>query len=197
MRRTAGFFSELAACQLPLESYVGQLRALAVIHGVLEQTLAECTDERVASVWRADMRKLPLLELDLRYFEPRAVADLKESVHAAQQAVKRIRLQSIEQPLSLLACVYVLEGSTLGARVLRPLVARALMLTGEDGLSYLHSYGTTVHQRWTQFQARMNALQLSTIEREQIDQAANEFFASLEAIFLALYPFKEIGRAHV
>jgi hypothetical protein len=35
--QTAPFFQALAACQLPLESYVGQLRALSVIHGVLEQ----------------------------------------------------------------------------------------------------------------------------------------------------------------
>lgn len=189
--QAAPFFSALAACQLPLESYVGQLRALAVIHGVLEQTLAECADERVASVWSGDMRKMPLLELDLRYFEPRTVADLKEAVQAAQQAVKTIRLQSIEQPLSLLACVYVLEGSALGARVLQPLVARAFLLVGEDGLHYLHSSGTAVQQRWAQFQARMNTLQLSAAEREQIDQAANEFFASIEAVFLALYPFKD------
>ncbi len=189
--QAAPFFSALAACQLPLESYVGQLRALAVIHGVLEQALAECRDQRVASVWCSDMRKLPVLEQDLNYFEPRTVADLKEAEQAAQQAVQQIRLHSIEQPLALLACVYVLEGSALGARVLRPLVARALLLSGNEGLAYLHGYGSELGERWAQFQQRMNALQLSTSEREQLDEGANHFFEKLEAVFLALYPFQD------
>ena len=89
--QTLPFFQALAACQLPLESYVGQLRDLAVIHGVLEQALDQGTDARVAAVWRPDLRKLPLLQQDLRYFEPRAVSDLKEAVDVALQIAERIR----------------------------------------------------------------------------------------------------------
>lgn len=189
--QAAPFFAALAACQLPLESYVGQLRALAVIHGVLEQMLAECADVRVGSVWRDAMRKLPLLQRDLHYFEPRTVADLKDAVKAAQEAAKQIRLLSLQQPLALLACVYVLEGSTLGARVLRPLVARALLLAGDEGLAYLQAYGSQTATRWSQFQDRMNALEIGPAEREQLGQAAVLFFEQLEAVFLALFPFQE------
>ena len=39
------------------------------------------------------------------------------------------------------------EGSTLGATVLRPLIARAFLLSGEEGLAYLHNYGTEVQAR--------------------------------------------------
>ena len=188
--QTAPFFQALAACQLPLESYVGQLRALAALHGVLEQALENCADKRVASVWNSDMRKLPLLQQDLRYFEPRAVADLREAVDAALKTVERLRLRSLEQPLTLLGWVYVLEGSTLGALMLRPMYARAFLLTGEEGLASLHCYGKAVHARWAQYQQRMNALCLSAEEREAMIQAANQFFAQLEAIFQALYPFQ-------
>ena len=109
---TAPFFSALAACQLPLESYVGQLRALAVIHSVLEQALASRVDPRIGAVWNCEMRKLPLLQNDLRFFEPRTVADVKEGVEAALKAAEQLRRLSVERPLALLACVYVLEGST-------------------------------------------------------------------------------------
>lgn len=34
--QTAPFFEALVACQLPHESYVGQLHALSAIHGVIE-----------------------------------------------------------------------------------------------------------------------------------------------------------------
>ncbi len=91
--QTAPLFQALAACHLPLESYVGQLRALLAIHGVIEQALAVCTDERVAAVWNADMRKLALLQQDLGYFEPRTVADLKEAVDAALKTADALRLR--------------------------------------------------------------------------------------------------------
>ncbi|MCX6875225.1 MAG: biliverdin-producing heme oxygenase [Verrucomicrobia bacterium] len=188
--QTAPFFQALAACQLPLESYVGQLRALSVIHGVLEQALAACADERVASVWNNDMRKLPLLQQDLRYFEPRAVADLKEAGEAALKATEQLRLRSVDQPLTLLGSLYVVEGSTLGVQVLRPIYARAFLLAGEEGLAYLRPYGAAVHARWAQYQQRMNALRLSAAEREQLAQAANELFDQLAAVFQALYPFQ-------
>ena len=71
------------ACQLPLESYVGHLRSLSIVHGILEQSLESSSDDRVASVWKDDMRKLPLLQYDLGFFEPRIVADVKDAVDAA------------------------------------------------------------------------------------------------------------------
>jgi heme oxygenase len=187
--QTAPFFSALAACQLPLESYVGQLRVLAVIHGVLETALANCQNERVASVWQADMRKLPLLREDLGYFDPRVVADLKEAVDAALFTAESLRSLSVAEPLALLGAIYVLEGSTLGAGMVRPMVARALLLTSDEGLAYLHSYGAAVHQHWAQFQTRMNAMRLNADERAQVIRAASDFFQQLEKIFRALYPF--------
>jgi heme oxygenase len=71
-----------------------------------------------------------------------------------------------------------LEGSTLGATVLRPLIARAFLLTGEEGLAYLHNYGPEVRASWAQFQQRMNQVCLSAEERGQIVKAAGDFFSA-------------------
>ncbi len=184
------FFQALMACQLPLESYVGHLRSLSIVHGTLEQALESSKDDRVASVWKDDMRKLPLLQADLGFFEPRVIADVKDAVDAAIKIAERIRLRSVQEPATLLGYLYVLEGSTLGAAVLRPQFARAFLLTGTEGLSYLRSYGAEIHVRWKQYQQRMNAIQLSLEEREQIVQAAGGFFTQTQAIFQALYPVK-------
>jgi hypothetical protein len=73
--------------------------------------------------------------------------------------------------------------------VLRPLVARAFLLRGEEGLAYLHNYGTEVQARWAQFQQHMNQLSLSADERGQIVKAAGDFFQQLDSVFRALYPF--------
>lgn len=187
--QTTPFFEALAACQLPLESYVGQLRALSAIHGVIEQAIASCSEPRVVAVWRKDMAKLPLLARDLHYFEPRMVADLREAVGVALETAAAMRLRAVEQPLALLGWTYVLEGSTLGATVVRPLVARALVLTGEEGLAYLHGYGAAVHEHWAQYGQRMNALSLTSAERGRIVGAAGDAFAALDALFQRLYPF--------
>jgi len=185
----APFFEALTAGTLPLESYVGQLRALSAVNGVLEKALSEAADPRVASVWNDDMRKVPFLQQDLRYFEPRAVADLKEAVEAVIAVDTDIRLRSVERPLSLLGHLYVIEGSTLGAEVLRPLVARAFHLEGDEGLSSLHVYGSAVSEHWARYRERMNALTLSEAERTSILEAAVDGFNRIEAVYRALYPF--------
>lgn len=191
------FFEALAACQLPLESYVGQLRALTAVHGVIEQALANCADQRIAAVCNRGMDKLPLLQRDLRYFEPRTVADLKEAADSALKTAADLRLRSIEEPLSLLGWVYVLEGSTLGAVVVRPLVARAFLLIGDEGLAYLHGYGSAVHLHWAEYTQRMNALRLSGDERGQVVQAAGDLFAQLETLYRALYPFEPESKTYL
>lgn len=184
------YFGALFACQLPLESYVGHLRALAVIHAELERELDGCADARVKSVWRDDMRKLPLLEHDLHGFEPRAVADIREAAEAALAAVEQLRPRTLEQPLALLGWLYVLEGSTLGAKVLAPATARAFLLSGNDGLAYLQCYGDRTTQRWQEYRLRMNALSLNEDECREVTHGANALFSLLESVLRALYPFK-------
>ena len=97
----APFFQALSTCQLPIESYVGLLRTFAVIYGAIEQQIGNSPDENLASVWDENMRKLATLQIDLQYFEPRAVADLKEPVDEALKIAEDIRLQSLQQPLAL------------------------------------------------------------------------------------------------
>ncbi len=187
--QTAPFFEAMAACRLPLESYVGYLRALMLVHEALEASLAKSADPQVAMVWSHDMRRVPRLREDLRYFEPRAVADLKEAAAAALAIDTEVRLRSLERPLSLLGGLYVLEGSMLGARAIKPLAARAFLLQGDDGLSYLEGDGAAVRARWSRFQERMNALQLADVERADIVEAARDLFRGMEAVCRALYPF--------
>ncbi len=191
------YFDALAASSVPIESYVGHLRSMSVIHGLLEHAIETRSNPNFSRVWSGDMRKLPLLEKDLRFFEPRAVADLRESAEIAQNIAAEISLRLADQPISLLGILYVLEGSTRGAVRLAPQVAKTFMLHGDDGLGYLHSYGTTVETHWIQFQQRMNALTLSDDERELIVAAACEFFAGIKPLFAALYPVNPESKTYL
>ena len=69
------FFGKLIAHELPLECYVNQLRALSVIHSVLEEQIAASVNEQIARVWEDGLRKLPLLMEDLHFFDPRVSSD--------------------------------------------------------------------------------------------------------------------------
>ena len=65
------FFKALIDHKLPLEGFVDQLQALAVIHGVFENEIAISKDKCVLSIWNNGLKKLPLLQEDLKFFEPR------------------------------------------------------------------------------------------------------------------------------
>ncbi len=69
--------------------------------------------------------------------QPTLMEELKASTLAFHACLQEapffagdIRLQSQRQPLALLGYVYVLEGSMLGAMVLRPQFASAFQLAG-------------------------------------------------------------------
>lgn len=190
----APFFLALMQGTLPLESYVGHLRALFVIHGVLEEALAESPEPRVQRVFQDSMRKIPLLQQDLRYFEPRWIADLREAAAAALAIDARVRLRSLEDPLSLLGYLYVLEGSTLGAQIMKPHLMSAFSLNNDGGLAYVTSYGSEVDKRFAEFKSRMDALVTSSEERRRIGEAATELFERLETVFAGLYPFSPESR---
>ncbi len=191
------FFEALLACQLPLESYAGLLRALACIHRALETGIAAAAAPAVRQVWQDGMRKLPLLQRDLSFFEPRVLADIHGATTAAEAAARFISEEAAENPLALLGCLYVLEGSTMGAAVLHPRFARAFLLAGEDGLAYLRNYGAEAGARWAQFSGRMNGLCLSQAEREWIVRTAQQFFARLKALHEALFPFLEDSKVYL
>ena len=74
------YFKALIDHKLPLDCYVNQLRALAVIHAVMETEIGSSEDIRVAAIWDDEFKKLPLLEQDLQFFEPRVVSDVSASI---------------------------------------------------------------------------------------------------------------------
>ena len=53
--------------------------------------------------------------------------------------------------------LYVMEGSTLGGRVIAPHLERTLGLDANRGCAYFISYGDAVPQMWREFRARLAA----------------------------------------
>lgn len=179
----------LSRHELPIESYVGHLRTMAVIHSVLEHELPVEFDTRIASVWDDSMRRLPALKRDLDYFASSNTRDIPASHTVANRIADRLFERSLESPLSMLGYLYVFEGSSLGGRVLSHWVSRTFNLTDGRGYAYLQPYGDDLQSHWQTFAGRMNQLQLSDRERAMIVDAAQEAFRLVSDLFDALYPF--------
>ena len=182
------YFKALIDHKLPLECYVNQLRALAVVHGVLESEIGLADDERVAAVWDDDLKKLPLLEEDLNFFESRVVSEDSTSIDAALAMAGDIRLRRIENPVTLLGYLYVFEGSTLGNSMHRPDIVATYQLDDLSGCRYYASYQDQVSGRWSLFSGKMNTALEDSSFHDQIVESASEAFSGLEALYRALYP---------
>jgi len=184
------YFKTLMERRLPLESYVAQLRALAIIHGVLESEIAACNDERVVAVWHNGLRKLPLLEKDLEFFKPRTHADFPAIVEAATVITGRMRLRRLESPVTLLGYLYVFEGTTLGNNMHLPDLSRTFRLQNLDGCRYYASYQDQLSDNWKRFTEKMNRALDDPSMHDAVIDAAAEVFDGLEVLYSALYPLE-------
>ncbi len=187
---TLPYFRALFQGGLPLESYVGHLRSLAVLHGALERELAKAEDPRLKAVWSENLTRFPKLQADLDHLSPKAVLDIAAAADAARTLAGQVLRRSAGAPVSLLGYLYVLEGSVGGAKVLAPRFGQAFGLDQQHGLAYFTWDPATAEARWREFSENMNAAQVDEAEREAITTAAEEAFAGLRQVFAALYPFE-------
>lgn len=174
------FAAAMLAGTLPLDRYAGQLAALRVVLGALEEELsgAAVTNPAAAGVWSPELVKLPFLERDLAY-----LSDTAPGVRATAEAEAFARGIRTAEPLALLGCLYVLEGSTLGARMLRPHVCRAYGFDGPDGAAY---YGSGDRDRWSRFTARLNATVTGREEQDRVVAGAVTAYGHTSAVTGAL-----------
>ncbi|MBS0252216.1 MAG: biliverdin-producing heme oxygenase [Proteobacteria bacterium] len=91
------------------------------------------------------------------------------------------RGMNLEAPLnrtieSGLGCVYVLEGSALGARAMAPTVEARLGLTKTHGAEFFWGYGEGGKLLWRTFLASVNAIDPFSVRAEQVVESAKATF---------------------
>jgi heme oxygenase len=184
------FSATMLSGRLPVERFVGQLAAYLPIHSTLEAALATSTHRAVRSVWSADLAKAPLLVRDLEAFSARGVRPEISGLAASAGFTARIVEQSAACPVALLGMLYVLEGSTLGAAVLRGHLEAAYGaahgVSAEQGLAYYSPYGASPMPHWKLFKESMNAAIVDPREQAMAIDGANEAFARIGEILAAL-----------
>ena len=184
------FIAALTKGRLPLESYVGLLRAMAVIQGTLEHELAQIGSEAIRTVLLDRPSRLVHLRKDLSIFDQQLIPDIETVLGHSRKIAERIRLYRVEQPDDLLGIIYVLEGTTLGNAVHLRDVLNCIGSKTSGKAYYYAGYGRETAKYWQAFRDAMNSLPMDEDGCKRIIQVALDFFDQLEALFSALYPLE-------
>ncbi len=119
--------------------------------------------ERFYGFWRNWEPHMAALLQDEALLDPRRRMHLLEadlvaiglSAHELE-ALPRCPLPTLLDDVEALGSLYVMEGSTLGGRVIQRNVARCLGLDGRSGCAYFAGYGAHTGRMWQSFLARLN-----------------------------------------
>ena len=174
-RLDAGMARLLFGPDLTRPSYSGLLHRLHAFVSGWEDRAAYATADALPGLVDS-RRKAGLLRDDLRAFDK--PIDPVDCVPGEQ-------LPALWSVAAALGSMYVMEGATLGGRVIAPRVRKQLGLTDDaGGTAYFESYGPAVNARWREF--------LSTLEtavpvdsHDAAVKAACDTFAAMERWLLA------------
>lgn len=184
-----GFFKALENHTLPRECYIGQLRTLAIVFGALERELKKSCPQFKDFVALGYRDKLPLLLNDLHDLETNK-RENKPAIRAALGIADQVMLHAYRNPVALLGYLYTLEGSLMGAQMLRSALVKQFDLPEGKGCSYFDCYGKEIGSYWKGFKATLDKV-VSSEEFDILIQASNETFEGLISIYEALYPLQE------
>jgi heme oxygenase len=153
---------------LTRQGYVQKLERLLGLHRPLE-ALIEPWGDRLVIDWDA-RRKTHLLQADLEFLG-KTPAEIAQLPHCEA-------LPSLDDLGAVLGCLYVLEGSTLGGRMIAGHLAQHLGVVPGQGASFFSSYGEALMPRWRSFQHRLAELATSAAMEDRIVQSAQATFTS-------------------
>ncbi|WP_164101056.1 biliverdin-producing heme oxygenase [Candidatus Laterigemmans baculatus] len=126
-----------------VERYGGLLARFYGFYAPLERRLGQVPDCGAIGLDLVERVKTPFLYQDLLAlgFDSARVEQLPECV----------QLPRVGDMATVLGCLYVLEGATLGGQVLRREIERRHGLDTESGCRFFASYRERVGERWMEF----------------------------------------------
>jgi heme oxygenase (biliverdin-IX-beta and delta-forming) len=85
-------------------------------------------------------------------------------------------LPQIDNALQAFGALYVIEGSTLGGKIISKMMAQQLGITDNKGLSFFKGYGDQTDAMWDAFKQNLNKYVKSEGEAAEVIEAANQTF---------------------
>jgi heme oxygenase len=185
------FIVALSKGQLPLESYVGQLRALAVIHSTLEHEFAQVGSDEIRALMLDRPSRLVHLRKDLSVLEKLFIPDIQAALEHTRKIAEQIRRYRVERPTDLLAILYVLQGTTLGNAVHLKDVLKTFGSKTLGTAYYYAGYGDETARYWKEYSHAMNVFPMDQDRCQRLIEVALDFFDRLEALFSTFYPIQD------
>ena len=184
------YINQLMKNDIPLISYIGHLRALAIIYGTLESYIDNYKDEKLIPFLNGYKPKLPLILADLEHFKAAEHKTILPAINQAMGIADKIMLYNVNSPYKLLGYIYTLEGSINGGKILRKNFIEAFDLKNNDGVNYFSSYDENFIVFWENFKEKLSKIS-DEVNQKEVLESSTEIFNELLNIFHTLYPLKE------
>ena len=153
--------------------------ALGLLDERLDRDAYKQVLERFHGFWRGWEPQVAALLQDQPFLDPRRRLHLLEadlavlgSSACAVDALPACPLPLLHGAAEALGSLYVMEGSTLGGRVIQRNVERCLGFDGRFGCSYFAGYGANTGMMWRSFLARLDEAPATDAERIATGAAA-------------------------
>jgi len=185
------YISNLLKNNVQMESYVGHLRALAIVYGTLESQLSKLKQPEIKNFLEGYTLKLPLLLADLEYFNAKEIKDIIPAISNALKIADKILMYSEKSPYKLVGFLYTLDGSLNGGSVFKKHLSERFGLQKDNGISYFSCFNGQFKQFWKKFTEKLNTEIADNQIKEDILSAATEIFNDLTSIYERLYPIDE------
>lgn len=187
------FSIALVAGRLDAESYCASLSQLWHIHAALER--AE-NNPVISGFFSPDIVRTPAIDRDLSHWSyPLAASEI---FAVTKDVVTEMAKLNVQSPVSLLAYMYVLEGSRMGSMFIAKPLATALGVLPVDGQG-IDYHTEDMRQTPARFGALKSRMDASVTEPKQIEllcKTAVDFMASLNSIY-ELLPTAAISHENV
>ena len=114
------------------------------------------------------------------YNERRKAAALGNDLQALNSALPTQatgnQLPAIDNTLEAFGALYVIEGSTLGGKIISKMVQQHMGITDGKGLSFFDGYGEDTGIKWAGFQEKLNSIAQTPEQEDEVITAANNTF---------------------
>jgi len=162
------------------DTYAAYLGQMLLVHQALESAIDASIDRHPAlrAVVRDYHRREPDLRADLAFFG----TGEGEPVNATRRLLASIDRFAESSPVGLLGVLYVLEGSTNGAKYIAMSLMRTWGLQPGPGLAYLDPHGDQQKPRWQAFKDDMNGAGLTEAEQAELIDSARQTFQAVADI---------------
>ncbi len=120
------------------------------------------------------------------YEQRRKAVALAEDLKALEATLPRVagekEIPIINNHLQAIGALYVMEGSTLGGKIISKIIRQQLHLPDYFAMSFFDSYGADTDAMWNTFKTAINQ-PLTPQEKAVVIQSANESFIRLRQWF--------------